>query len=153
MTLLLACDITIDASVREPAARAGSLAVAVAASESTSAALSANSNVDMMVVLSSTPTATPGFWRPCIRKIRSSPAINATDEKTLGLTSVFYKFMMAWVALCLKCLFISHNLEFAAATTLLALIPKLNCRSNVTTKVLLLPHFHMGLNPQQLILL
>ena len=35
----------------------------------------------MMVVLSPTPTATPGFWRSCIRKIRSSPAINATGEK------------------------------------------------------------------------
>ena len=109
MTLLLACDITIDASVMEPAARAGTLAVAVAA-------LSANSNVDMMVVLSPTPTATPGFWRPCIRKIRSIPAINATDEKTLDLCSVFYKFMNGLVPLCLKCLFISPNVEFAAAT-------------------------------------
>ena len=37
-------------------------------------------NFDMMVVLSPTPTATPGFWRSCIRKIRSSPAINSTGD-------------------------------------------------------------------------
>ena len=41
----------------------------------------AYSNFDMVVVLSPTPTVTPGFWRSCIRKIRSSPAINATGEK------------------------------------------------------------------------
>ena len=38
---------------------------------------------------------------------------------TLGLTSVLYKFMNGLVSMCLKCLFISPNVEFAAATTLL----------------------------------
>ena len=61
MTLLLACDITIAASVREPAASAATLAVTVAPFVSTSAASSAYSNFDMMVVLSPTPTATPGL--------------------------------------------------------------------------------------------
>ena len=45
------------------------LAVAVPASASTSAASSAYSNFDMMVVLSPSPTVTPGFWRSCIREI------------------------------------------------------------------------------------
>ena len=81
MALLLACDITIAASVREPAASAVTLPLAVAASASTSAASSPYSNSDVMVVLSPSPTATPVFRRSCIRKIWSSPAINATGEK------------------------------------------------------------------------
>ena len=35
----------------------------------------------MMVVLSPTPTTTPGFWRSCTRKIGSSRAVYATGEK------------------------------------------------------------------------
>ena len=58
----------------------GNLVKSIAASASMSAASSAYSNFDMTVVLSLTPTATPEFWRSCIRKIRSSPAINATGE-------------------------------------------------------------------------
>ena len=80
-TLLLASDINIAAPVREPVESVVTLAVAVSASASASAASSAYSNFDMMVVLPPMPTATPGFWRSCIRKIRSSPAIKAMGEK------------------------------------------------------------------------
>ena len=44
---------------------------------------------------------------------------------TLDLTSVLYRFMNGLVSMRLKCLFISPSLEFAPATTLLALISKL----------------------------
>ena len=55
--LAIGRDMTIAASVREPASSSVTLAVDAAASASTSAVSSAYSNFDMMVVLSPTPTA------------------------------------------------------------------------------------------------
>ena len=75
----------------EPAASAVTLAVAVAASESTSVASSAYLTFDMMVALSPTPTATPGFGI-CIRKIRSSPAMDATGD---NMSSALWRCRMA----------------------------------------------------------
>ena len=64
MTLLFFSEINIAASLRDPAAIAVTLVVAVAASSSPRAASSAYSNLDIFMDLSPDPTVTSAVWTP-----------------------------------------------------------------------------------------